>query len=202
MKLYFTPGACSLAPHIALWETGAAFDLEKVDLAKKQTASGEDFLRINPKGYVPALRLDDGETLTEVAVILQYLADRKPESGLAPALGTMERYRLMEWLNFISTEVHKQFGPLFNPHITPEWKAHQLNLLARRFDYLSERLNGQPYLMGDQFCVADAYLFTVLNWSNFLDVDVAKWPLLKAYLTRVAERPAVRAALQAEGLTG
>lgn len=200
MKLYFTPGACSLAPHIVLREMNAAFELEKVDLDKKRTAGGEDFNRINPKGYVPALRLDDGETLTEVAVILQYLADRKPESGLAPPPGTMERYRLMEWLNFIATEIHKQFAPLFNPRIPAEWKANQFNLLARRFNYLSERLDGRPYLMGETFRVADAYLFTVLNWSNLLHVDMAKWPLLQAYQARVAERPAVRAALRAEGL--
>lgn len=200
MKLYFTPAACSLAPHIVLREMDAAFELEKVDLDKKRTAGGEDFNRINPKGYVPTLRLDDGETLTEVAVILQYLADRKPESGLAPPPGTMERYRLMEWLNFIATEIHKQFAPLFNPRITAEWKTNQFNLLARRFDYLSERLDGRSYLMGETFRVADAYLFTVLNWSNLLHVDMAKWPLLQAYQARVAERPAVRAALRAEGL--
>lgn len=200
MKLYFTPAACSLAPHIVLREMNAAFELEKVDLDKKRTAGGEDFNRINPKGYVPTLRLDDGETLTEVAVILQYLADRKPESGLAPPPGTMERYRLMEWLNFIATEIHKQFAPLFNPRITAEWKTNQFNLLARRFDYLSERLDGRSYLMGETFRVADAYLFTVLNWSNLLRVDMAKWPLLQAYQARVAERPAVRAALRAEGL--
>lgn len=202
MKLYYAPGACSLAPHIALRETGAAFDLEKVDLAKKQTAGGEDFTRINPKGYVPALRLDDGEILTEVAVILQYLADRKPEAALAPAAGSMQRYRLMEWLNFISSEIHKQFGPLFNPQITPEWKANQLNVLGRRFDYLSERLNGQPYLMGERFSVADAYLFTVLNWNSYVGMDMGKWPKLQAYMARVAERPAVREALRAEGLSG
>lgn len=201
MKLYYTPGACSLAPHIALRETGATFHLEQVDLAKKQTAGGEDFTRINPKGYVPTLRLDDGEILTEVAVILQYVADRKPESGLAPAAGTMERYRLMEWLNFISSEVHKQFGPFFNPRIPPDWKANQLAVLGRRFDYLSERLDGRPYLMGDKFSVADAYLYTVLTWSGHVGLDMGKWPTLKAYMARVAERPAVREALEAEGLT-
>lgn len=200
MKLYYASGACSLAPHIALRESGAAFDLEQVDLAKKQTAGGEDFTRINPKGYVPALRLDDGGMLTEVAVILQYVADRKPETGLAPAAGTMERYRLMEWLNFISSEIHKQFGPFFNPRITPEWKANQLSVLGRRFDYLSERLDGQPYLMGDTFSVADAYLYTVLGWSDYVGLDMGKWPKLKAYMARVAERPAVREALKAEGL--
>ena len=165
MKLYFAAGACSMAPHIVLREADYAFDLESVDLTKKQTASGEDYTRINPKAYVPALRLDNGEVLTEVAVVLQYLADQKPESGLAPKMGTMERYHLMEWLNFVSSEIHKQFGPLFNPKITAEWKVNQFDLLGRRFDYLTERLNGKSYLMGDQFTVVDTYLFTVLNWS-------------------------------------
>jgi glutathione S-transferase len=200
MKLYFAPGACSMAPHIVLREAGYTFDLEKVDLAKKQTASGEDYTQINPKGYVPALRLGNGEVLTEAAITLQYLADQKPESGLAPKTGTMERYRLMEWLNFTSSEIHKQFGPLFNPKITQEWKENQLDLLSRRFDYLTERLKGKPYLMGEQFTVADAYLFTVLNWSNLFKVDLGKWPILKDYITNVAARPAVREAMRAEGV--
>jgi len=200
MKLYFAAGACSMAPHIVLREAAYTFDLERVDLAKKQTASGEDYTRINPKGYVPALRLDNGEVLTEVAVILQYLADQKPESGLAPKTGTMERYRLMEWLTFVSSEIHKQFGPLFNPKITAEWRENQLDLLSRRFDYLTERLNGKPYLMGDQLTLADTYLFTVLNWSPLLKVDLGKWPRLKDYITRVAARPAVQEAMRAEGL--
>ncbi|HZC03164.1 MAG TPA: glutathione transferase GstA [Gammaproteobacteria bacterium] len=200
MKLYFAAGACSMAPHIVLREAAYTFDLERVDLAKKQTASGEDYTRINPKGYVPALRLDNGEVLTEVAVILQYLADQKPESGSAPKTGTMERYRLMEWLNFVSSEIHKQFGPLFNPKITVEWRENQLDLLGWRFDYLIERLNGKPYLTGGQLTVADAYLFTVLNWSPLLKVDLGKWPRLKDYITRVAARPAVKEAMSAEGL--
>jgi len=201
MKLYFSSGACSMAPHMILREAGYTFDLEKVDLATKKTASGEDYAKVNPKGYVPALRLDDGEILTEAAVILQYLADQKPESGLAPKPGSMERYRLMEWLNFVTSEVHKQFGPLFNPKITPEWKENQLDVLRRRFDYLSEKLNGKAYLMGDKFTVADAYLFTVLNWSNLLKVDLGKWPRLKDYLARLAARPAVKEAMKAEGIT-
>ena len=201
MKLYFSSGACSMAPHMILREAGYTFDLEKVDLATKKTASGEDYAKVNPKGYVPALRLDDGEILTEAAVILQYLADQKPESGLAPKPGSMEGYRLMEWLNFVTSEVHKQFGPLFNPKITPEWKENQLDVLRRRFDYLSEKLNGKAYLMGDKFTVADAYLFTVLNWSNLLKVDLGKWPRLKDYLARLAARPAVKEAMKAEGIT-
>jgi len=201
MKLYFYPGACSLAPHIVLREADFSFDLEQVDLGKKLTAGGDDFSKINPKGYVPALRLDDGEILTEVAVILQYLADHKPASGLEPGVGTMERYRVMEWLNFIATEVHKQFGPLFNPKITPEWKENQLSRLAQRFDYLAQHLSGKQYLMGDKFTVADAYLFTVINWAGFLHVDISKWPQLTDYLARIAARPAVKAAMEAEGLT-
>jgi glutathione S-transferase len=200
MKLYFAAGACSMAPHIVLREAACTFDLESVDLAKKQTSGGENYLSINPKGYVPALKLDDGEVLTEVAVILQYLADQNPGSGLAPKMGAMERYRLMEWLNFVSSEIHKQFAPLFNPKITAEWRANQLEVLGRRFDYLAQRLNGKPYLMGDQFTVADAYLFTVLNWSSLLKVEFGKWPILQDYVTRVAARPAVKEAMRAEGL--
>ncbi len=201
MKLYYAPGACSMAPHITLREAGYKFDLERVDLAKKQTASGEDYMRINPKGYVPALGLDDGQILTEVAVILQYLADRKPESGLAPKAGTMDRYRLMEWLNFIAAEIHKSLGALFNPKITPEWKENQIGLFGRRCDFLARKLDGDQYLMGEKFSVADAYLFTILNWTHFLHVDTSKWPTLKDYQARVAARPAVVETMKAEGLT-
>jgi len=200
MKLFFTPGACSLAPHIILRETGLTFELERVDLAKKETAGGDDFTKINPKGYVPAIQLDDGQILTEAVVILQYLADQKPESGVAPAQGTMERYRLMELLSFLTSEVHKPFGPLFNPDVTGEWKENQLNLLHKRFDYLAEGLRGQQYLTGDEFTVADAYLFTILNWTNFLKLDLGKWPVLKDYIARVAARPSVQEAMKAEGL--
>lgn len=200
MKLYFSPGACSMAPHIVLREARFTFDLEKVDLVKKQTESGEDFNKINPKGYVPAIRLEDGQILTEAAVILQCLADKKPEAGLAPKPETMERYRVMEWLNFVASELHKQIGPLFNPKVTGEWKESQLDLLGKRFDYLSERLSGRQYLMGDQFTVADAYLFTVLNWTNYLKLDLGKWPVLRDYIVRVAARPAVKETMKAEGL--
>lgn len=200
MKLYFYPGACSLAPHIALRELGLPFELDQVDLQAKTTKSGEDFNAVNPKGYVPALRLDDGEVLTEVAVILQYLADRRPEAGLLPEPGTMERYRVLEWLNFVSSEVHKQFSPFFNPKISPEWRENQLGLLARRFDYLSARLGGRPFLMGERFTVADAYLFTVLNWHKLFEIDLGRWPVLKDYHARIAARPSVRESLKAEGL--
>lgn len=201
MKLYFAPGACSMATHIALRETGQTFDLEKVNLATKETESGEDYLKVNPKGYVPALRLDNGEVLTEVAVTLQYVADQKPESSMVPQAGSMERYRLMELLNFISTEIHKSFGALFNPNITPAHKEHQLALIGKRCDLLSQQLRGKKYLIGDAFSVADAYLFTVLGWSKVLKVDMTKWPTLTAYMDRVADRPAVKKAMKAEGLT-
>jgi glutathione S-transferase len=171
-----------------------------MDRDTRRTESGEDYLQANPKGSVPALRLDNGEVLTEGAVILQYIADQKPQSGLAPAAGSMQRYRLAEWLNYVATEVHKQYSPLFNPKLPPEWRENQLNLLAKRFDYLTQSLGNRPYLMGDRFTVADAYLFVVLGWSPRLKVDLAPWPVLTDYLTRIAARPAVQAALRAEGL--
>jgi len=200
MKLYYYPGACSMAPHIILREAGYPFDLDKVDLAKKQTASGEDYTKVNPKGYVPALRLDDGQVLTEAGAILQYLADHKPDSGLAPKAGTMERYRLMEWLNFIASEIHKTLGALFNPKITPEWKDNQIALFGRRCDILARALDGKQYLLADKFSVADAYLFTILSWANLFKLDMSKWPALQSYTTRIAARPAVQQAMKAEGL--
>lgn len=200
MKLYFTPGACSMAPHIVLHEAAIPFETEKVDLVKKQTASGVDYLSINPKGYVPALKLDNDEVLTEAAVILQYLADQKPQSGLAPEMGTIARYRLMEWLNFVSSEIHKQYAPLFNPKVTDDWRTYQIDSLGKRFDYLTEKFNAKPYLMGDQFTVVDAYLFTVLNWSSMLKVNLENWPKLRDYSARIAERPAVKETMKAEGL--
>ena len=200
MKLYYYPGACSMAPHIVLREAGYKFDLDKVDFAAMKTASGEDYSKVNPKGYVPAIKLDDGKILTEVAVILQYLADQKPQSGLAPKAGTTDRYRLMEWLNFVATEIHKTLSALFNSKITPEWKENQIALFGRRCDILAWELNGKQYLMGDKFSVVDAYLFTVLNWSHFLNVDMSKWPVLKDYMARIAARPAVKQAMTAEGL--
>lgn len=200
MKLYYAPGACSLAPHIALREAGLSFELEKVDLASKQTENGEDYTKVNPNGYVPTLKLDNGEILSEVAVLLQYIADEKPNSKLAPKLGSMERYRLMEWLNFIATEIHKTLGALFNPSITPEWKDSQLAVFAKRCDSLAEQLDDKQYLLGDSFTIADAYLFTALSWTRFHKVDMSKWPTLMDYMTRVAERPAVTEAMQKEGL--
>ena len=200
MKLYYFPGACSMAPHIALREAGLSFDIDKMDPATRRTESGEDYLKVNPKGSVPALRLDNGEVLTEVAVVLQYIADQKPDSGLAPAPGSMARYQLAEWLNYISSEIHKQLGPFFNPKLPAEWRENQLSLLSKRFDILSERLKSHPYLMGDGFTVADAYLFTVLNWCGLHKIDLGKWPALTDFLGRIAARPSVQAALKAEGL--
>ncbi len=199
MKLYYSPGACSLAPHIALAEAAVPYTTVKVDLRKHVTEDGTDFYAINPKGYVPFLALDDGTSLSEVAVILQYVADRKPGT-LAPAFGGFDRYRLMEWLNYVATEVHKQFGPLWYP-MTPEaTKAAQKEKLASRFELLSKTLAAQPFLMGDHFTVADAYLFTVLRWASPLKVDLAPFPALTQFIARVEARPGVQKALAAEGL--
>lgn len=200
MKLYYSPGACSLSPHIVLREAGLNFELEKVDLRTKKTESGKDFTTINPKGYVPTLQLDDGSILTEGPAIIQYLADKAPQARLAPANGTLERYRLQELLNFISTELHKGFSPLFNPAYPEEVKKMVRDNLGKRFDGLRTTLEKGPYLTGEQFTVADAYLFTVLGWGQWTGVDLAQWPVLKAYHARVAERPHVQAALKAEGL--
>lgn len=198
MKLYFSPGACSLSPHIALREAGMEFDLEQVHLGTKKTKSGADFTLINPKGYVPALEIESGEVLTEGPVIVQYIADQRPESGLAPPAGTLGRYRLQEWLAFISTELHKQFAPLFKPRTPDEQKSAAREAVSRRLDLVAARLESAPYLMGDQFTVADAYLFTVLTWTKFAGIDLDRWPALVRYKDRVAARPAVQAALAAE----
>ena len=200
MKLYYSPGACSLSPHIVLREMGLTFELEKVDLQSKKTESGSDFRSVNPNGYVPLLALDDGQVLTEGPAIVQYLADRAPEARLAPEAGTMERYRLVEWLNFISTELHKAFAPLFNPKTPEEWKAIVNDLIAARLAYVEKKLDGQAYLMGDNFTVADAYLFTVLSWGKWVGVDIGRWTTLQSYTNRISSRPTVQAALRAEGL--
>ncbi|ABI59602.1 glutathione transferase GstA [Nitrosomonas eutropha] len=200
MKLYYAPGSCSLAPHIALREAGLNFELEKVDLASKQTEHGEDFTKINPNGYVPTLKLDNGEILSEVAVLLQYIADEKPDAKLAPKFGGMERYRLMEWLNFIATEIHKTLGALFHPNITPEWKTAQLATFSKHCNFLADQLDGKQYLLGNLFTIADAYLFTTLSWTKFHQVDMSKWPALTDYMTRIAARPAVIETMQKEGL--
>jgi glutathione S-transferase len=200
MKLYYFPGACALSPHIVLLEAGLPYTLEKIDNASKKTASGSDYLTINSKGAVPALELDDGRVLTEGPAIVQYLADQKPESGLAPRAGTFERYQLMEILNYITSEVHKGFSPLFNPKISADWKASALAGLEKKFAWLSSFLGSKPYLLGDKFSVADAYLFTVLNWTGHLKIDLGKWPVLAAFQARVAGRPKVQQAMREEGL--
>lgn len=200
MRLYFTPGACSLAPHIALREAGLDFELEQVDLQTKRTKSGADYTEVNPKGYVPALRLDDGQVLTEAATILQYVADQKPESGLAPAPGSIERYRLQEWLNFIATELHKGFSPLWKPDTPEAYKTVVKDNLAKRFSHLDQRLAGNQYLVNDRFTVADAYAFVIANWAKHFGIDLAPWPNLAAHRDRVAARPKVQEALKAEGL--
>jgi glutathione S-transferase len=200
MKLYYFSGACALSPHIVLLEAGLPYTLEKVDNATKKTASGSDYLAINSKGAVPALELDDGRVLTEGPAIVQYLADLKPESGLAPRAGTFERYQLMEILNYITSEVHKGFGPLFNPKISADWKASALAGLDKKFAWLSGFLGNKQFLMGETFTVADAYLFTVLNWTGHWKIDLGKWPVLQAYQARVAQRPKVQQAMREEGL--
>lgn len=200
VKLYYSPGACSLSPHIALREAGLSFTLEQVDLKEKKTKSGADFLAVNAKGQVPVLELESGERLTEGPAIVQYIADQAPASGIAPANGTLPRYHLQEWLNFVTSEIHKSFTPLFKPNTPEEYKKIAKENLAARFDHLDKRLAGRKYLLGDSFSVADAYCFTVVNWSRFHNIDVAKWPNLKAYMDRVAARPKVQEALKAEGL--
>jgi glutathione S-transferase len=200
MKLYYSPGACSLSPHIVLLEAGLPHTLERVDLKTKKTEKGTDYFTINSKGSVPALQLDDGRLLTEGPAVVQYLADLKPESGLAPPQGSFERYRLMEILNYITAELHKGYGPLFNPGISADWKAAVLANLDKKFQWLTDYFGNKPYLLGDVFTVADAYLFTVLRWSSRVGVDLAKYHVLTGYLARVGQRPEVHAALKAEGL--
>lgn len=199
MKLYYGPGACSLSPHIVLRELGLPFSLEKVDAKTGQFAGG-DFKRVNPKGYVPALELPDGSLLTEGIAIVCYLADQKPEAGLLPPVGSMEHYRCLEWLTYVSTELHKNFGPLFR-----QWPAEvqvaTRELLHERIAFVEASLGDRNFLMGDQFTVADAYLFTVLGWARFKKVDLEPFPLLRAYLARVGERPAVKEATKAEGIS-
>ncbi len=200
MKLYYSPGACSLATHIAMRELDIPFELERVDLSTKLTERGEDFTKINPKGYVPALRLDSGEVLTEAAVTLMYVADQHSTSELSHELDSLSRYRLMEILNFISTEFHKSFGALFNPKITDAHRNHQLGLISKRCDTLIQSLGDKPYLMGDSFSVADAYLFTILMWSHPLNVDLTPWSKITDYVARISERTNVKKAMMAEGL--
>lgn len=200
MKLYYSPGACSLSPHIVMLEAGFTPTLVRVDLRTKKTENAEDYFTVNPNGYVPALVLDDGSVLTEGPAIVQYLADQAPDKKLAPPNGTLERYRLQSLLNFITSELHKSLGVFFNPAAPAEWKEAVKGLLARRFAYVEGLLVSHDYAFGDQFTVADAYLFTVLNWTKGLHIDISSWPRLGAYLERMAGRPTVRQAMREEGL--
>jgi len=198
MKLYYCPGSCSLCPDIVLREAGAAFDLVKVNLQEKKLPDGSDYLAVNPKGQVPALVLDDGEMLTENAAIVQYVADQHPQADLAPAAGSAARYRLLEWLSFIGSELHKTFPALFIPRYPPEYKPLARQTLERKFVTLDQHLANNPYLMGEKFSVADAYCFSIMIWHKRSDIDLAPWPNLKSYLERIAARPKVREALNAE----
>lgn len=200
MKLYYAPYTCSLSPHIVLRELDLPFELVKVDNKTQRTADGRDFLAINPKGYVAALELDGGQVLTEGPAIVQYLADLQPESGLAPAAGTWERVRLQEWLNFVTSEIHAGSAPLFNAALSGEAKELFRAKLFKRFDFLQGTLGRQDYLMGADFSVADAYLFTVLGWCRFFSIDLGRWPALPGYVRRISARPAVQAALRAEAV--
>ena len=200
MKLYYAPGACSLSPHIVARELGIDIDLEKTDTRAKRTASGADYLTINPKGYVPAIALDDGQVLTEGPALVQYLADQKPEAGLVPPVGTMERYQMQEMLGYINSELHKTYSPLFNDATPQETRNERLAYLKKRYALLDERLAKQPYLFGDRLTVADAYLFVVTRWANFVKLDLSGFPNVLAFQERVAARPGVKAAMKAEGL--
>ncbi len=200
MKLFYSPGACSLSPHIVLREAGYDPTLVPVDLGSHKAGNGKDFYEINPKGYVPVLELDDGQRLTEGPAIVQYIADRKPEKNLAPKSGTIERYRLQEWLNFITSELHKSFGPMFNPAFPADAKEMLKTKVLDRLAYVDRQLAGNDYLMGKNFSVADAYLFTVAGWAPYLKIDTGHLKNLAAFMARMAARPAVQAAMQAEKL--
>ena len=201
MKLYYKPGACSLATHIVLHEAGETFDIEEVDTEAGRTKSGGDYTTINPKGYVPALELASGEVLSEGAAILQYVADQHPESDLAPKAGTIARARLQEHLNYTASELHKAFGPFFSSTAGEADKQAAGKAVGHKFDYLNDMLSdGRTYLLGNSFSVSDAYLFVVANWSNFTGIDLKKWPHVAAFVDRVAARPAAQAAMKAEGL--
>lgn len=205
MKLYYAPGACSLAVNIALHEAGIAFDLERVNNKTKLTKSGENFLEVNPKAVVPVLTLDSGETLTEVVALLQYVADQnvagqKSEAGLMPKAGTMEHYRALEWLSFVATELHKQFTPLFKDGTPGDYRMIAKQNVLNAFKHIDEHLAGRQWLVGDRYSVADIYLFVVSNWGRFQEIDVAQWPNLNDLRTRIRARPKVQDAMKAEGL--
>lgn len=200
MKLYYAPGACSLAVNIALHEASIPFDLERVDNKAKTTKSGENFWDVNPKGVVPVLKLDSGETMTEAAALLHYVADRKPEAGLMPKSGTMDYYRALEWLTFIATEIHKQFTPLFKDGTPADYRPIAKDNVLKAFTFVDGHLAGRQWLAGDRYGIADIYLFTVSNWARFQDIDIAQWPNVNDLRTRVRARPKVQDAMKAEGL--
>jgi len=200
MKLYYSPGACSLAVNIALHEAGIPFDLERVDNKAKVTKGGENFWDVNPKGVVPVLKLDNGETLTEVVALLQYVADQKSDAGLMPKSGTMDYYRALEWLSFVGTELHKQFTPLFKDNTPGDYRVIAKENVLKAFKHVDAHLAGKQWLVGDRFSVADIYLFTVSNWARFQDIDIAQWPNIDDLRTRIRARPKVQDAMKAEGL--
>lgn len=200
MKLFYSPGACSLSPHIVLNELDLPYTVEKVDLKNHTTASGADFYTINAKGYVPALQLNNGEVLTEGPAIIQYLADQKPHVNLLPPAGSLERARVQEWLNFIGTELHKTLAALFNPSISAEAKTKTIDTFGKRLGFVEQALQGKDFLTGKSFSVADAYLFTIVNWAPMLNIDISPWPTVAEFQKRVASRPAVQKTLKAEGL--
>ena len=200
MKLYYSPGVCSLSPHIVACEAELPLELIKVDLQSKLTEAGDDFRELNPNGYVPVLILDDGQQLTEVPAIVQYLADSVPDKQLAPEAGTFERYQLQQWLNFISTEIHKSFSPLFDPTAPQAMKDWAMERLIARLTTVAEHLSEHPYLLGKVFSVADVYLFVTLGWGRYVDLDISRWAALTRYFDKISERPAVQKALQEEGL--
>jgi glutathione S-transferase len=200
IKLYYSPGACSLSPHIALCESGLQFEIEKVDTKSKKTTSGGDFLSISPNGYVPALKIAEGKYITEGPAIVQWIADQAPQSNLAPANGTWERTQLQQWLNFISTEIHKSYSPLFSAEVPDAYKTMTKDKLFKRYAYVNEYLKGKEHLVGNHFTVADGYLFTVTNWANFLKLDLSEYREVRSFSDRINSRPKVLQALKAEGL--
>jgi glutathione S-transferase len=200
MKLYYSPGACSLSPHIVACEAELPIELVKVDLESKLTETGEDFRQLNPNGYVPLLILDDGNRLTEGPAIVQYLADQSPDKKIIPPAGTFERYQLQQWLNFISTEIHKSFSPLFNPAAPEAAKELATTILMTRLETVAEQLSSQPFLLDENFSVADAYLFVTLSWGQYVNIDISRWPALVRYCDKISERPAVQKAMKEEGL--
>jgi glutathione S-transferase len=200
MKLYYSPGACSLSPHIIACEAELPIELIKVDLESKLTETGEDFRQLNPNGYVPLLILDDGNRLTEGPAIVQYLADQSPDKKIIPPAGTFERYKLQQWLNFISTEIHKSFSPLFNPAAPEAAKQLATTILMTRLETVAEHLSSQPFLLGENFTVADAYLFVTLSWGKYVDIDISRWSALARFSDRISGRPAVQKAMKEEGL--